>query len=226
MQRKMAARNSAAGEDAQFPLTVEGFRDFTEAVPGSALKFHMIAVLGGTLEVGSPELGSCRLQDAGPTHGVDVKPFWMSQAVVSTRDLELFSLQDAPQKQRVTGGLTRRTAVAYTNWLSQVTGKKYRLPTEFELEYACIAGGTMPAWERQVNRAENQDPLMAVLNSWGFFDLPGDRKEWSLDGAEEFEGILSRDTATGVSFRVVRELEENEKTSARYKPWPEESVAQ
>lgn len=84
----------------------------------------------------------------------------------------------------------------------------------------------MPAWERQVNRAENQDPRMAVLNSWGFFDLPGDRKEWSLDGAEEFEGILSRDTATGVSFRVVRELEENEKTSARYKPWPEESVAQ
>jgi len=212
MEKKMAPVATAAVEDSRFPLSASGFRDYTEAVPGMAVKFHMIAVPGGTLAAGSPELGACRLQDAGPAHSVSVKPFWMAQATVSRGDLELFSAQRKLKEKP--GAATAEIAEAYTQWLSQATGKKYRLPTESELEYACVAGGTMQAWDRTDSRADFRDPRLAVVNAWDFFDLPGDAPEFRIDAPEEF---------AGTRFRVVRELEEKPATRASVDPssvWP------
>jgi hypothetical protein len=216
IETKMAPEETAAVEDAQFPLAATGFRDYTEAVPGSGLKFHMIAVPGGTLAAGSPELGACRLRDTGPAHAVSVSAFWMAQATVSNHDLELFSVQHGLKEKA--GGMTPQIADAYTQWLSQATGKKYRLPTEAELEYACVAGGTMPAWERMASRADSRVPGMAVVNAWEFFDLPVSGPEFWLDGPEEDDGVGPDFLRSGASFRVVREVEESPATSARNDP--------
>ena len=74
---------------------------------------------------------ACRLRDAGPVHAVSVSAFWMAQATVSSHDLELFSVQQGLKLRP--GDVTLRIADAYTHWLSQATGKKYRLPTEAEV---------------------------------------------------------------------------------------------
>lgn len=208
MEKKMEPRAMAAVEDSRFPLAASGFRNYTEAVPGTAVKFHMIAVPGGTLAAGSPELGACRFRGAGPVHSVGVREFWMAQATVSGHDLELFSAQHKLKP----GAPMAQIADVYTQWLSQTTGKKYRLPTESELEYACVAGGTMQGWDRLDSRADFRDPSLAVVNAWDFFDLPGNTAEIRADtSTDEF-------VSAGTSFRVVREVEEKPATRASIEP--------
>jgi formylglycine-generating enzyme required for sulfatase activity len=140
----------------------------------------------------------------------------MAQATVSSHDFELFSVQRKLKEKP--GAVTPQLADAYTRWLSQATGKKYRLPTEAELEYACVASGTMPAWERFDSRADSRVSGMAVLNDWGFFDLSGSTHEFLHDGAQDPDGAAPQLIHTGTSFRVVREVDEKPATRASLQP--------
>jgi formylglycine-generating enzyme len=220
LQQKKMLSQVAMAESPEFPLNPSGFQNYTEVVPGSTVKFHMIAVPAGELEMGSPELGACRQRDSGPPRAVHVNPFRMAQATVTKSELEVFYAQrkvqakqpGAPQSSAAPTALTQQVAKAYTEWLSHETGKQYRLPTEAELEYACIAGGTMPAWKVTDSRADSHlaDPLS--LNPWGFLDLPGSSTEFSLDYPQNPEAARWYSDRSGVSFRVVREAEESKPT--------------
>lgn len=90
--------------------------------------------------------------------------------------------------------VTYRDATEYCLWLSKRDGKRYRLPTEAEWEYACRAGDTTifpyPEDERDEHCWSSYNcgawltprPVgTRRANAWGLHDMMGNVREWCLD---------------------------------------------
>jgi len=107
--------------------------------------------------------------------------------------------------------MTHYAAAEYCEWLSEVTGKKYRLPTEAEWEYCARSGTTTPYFfegspakltgksiinrlfgmdDNIINRyvffyrnsgGEVQNPYTNEANPWGLYNMLGNVKEFCLD---------------------------------------------
>jgi len=106
--------------------------------------------------------------------------------------------------------------------LNHKTGKKYRLPSEAEWEYAARAGSTTEwgfgddesrlgnyAWYRQNSGSKTQAVGQKLPNAFGLFDMHGNVWEWTEDcWHETFAGAPTDGSswATGCSgnYRVLR----------------------
>ena len=91
-------------------------------------------------------------------------------------------------------GMTIYAAQTYCKWLTAITGRYYRLPTEAEWEYACRAGTTTAysfgndkgdlddyaCWFDNsfgdVEKVKSKKP-----NAWGLYDMHGNVAEWVLE---------------------------------------------
>jgi formylglycine-generating enzyme required for sulfatase activity/energy-coupling factor transporter ATP-binding protein EcfA2 len=95
-------------------------------------------------------------------------------------------------------GVSWYEAVAYTNWLSEVTGKSYRLPTEAEWEKAARGtdGRIYPwgnefdknlcnSWELKLRRTNPVGIFHKGESPYGCFDMAGNVWEWCADWYDE-----------------------------------------
>ncbi len=119
-------------------------------------------------------------------------------------------------------------AKKFVEWRSQKTGRKVRLPTEAEWEYACRAGTTTPfntgptISTEQANYDGNYTYGSGVKgefrkrttkvgafksNAWGLYDMHGNAWQWCEDlYTEHYENLQPTDplNATEGASRVLR----------------------
>jgi formylglycine-generating enzyme required for sulfatase activity len=201
------------------------FESYVESIPGTKVSFEMAALAGGSLLLGSPSGEAGRRDDEGPQARVSLGAFWIGRHEVSWNEFDLFAFgrrgeRDAsppPGADAVTRptppyadesfgygkgrqpalGMTHHAAMEYCRWLSERTGRNYRLPTEAEWEYACRSGSTSAysfgddasrladhAYDR-TNADDRPRPAgQKKPNAWGLFDMHGNLAEWTLDRYE------------------------------------------
>ena len=109
--------------------------------------------------------------------------------------------------------------LTFCKWLSAVTGRFYRLPTEAEWEYICRAGsesayhfGDQEALLKEYAvYFENSEGGYAQVgskrpNGWGIFDMHGNVSEWTLDQYEEDYYSKFVDTLAVNPWNIPRSL--------------------
>jgi sulfatase modifying factor 1 len=187
------------------PFTAGGahLEDYTETIPGTTVTFEMKAIPGN------------------PRDGI--APFWIARTEVTWDAFLLWVYADShvnagtPDADGITHptkpygdvyrgygrrkqpalGMSHQAAVEFCTWLSKQTGRRYRLPTEAEWEYACRAGTATPffwgnapgdakqfAWHGGTSDGKPRPVGTTQPNPWGLYDMAGNVAEWCAAPAD------------------------------------------
>ena len=161
--------------------------------------------------------------DEAPRREVKVDAFRMSATEITNAQYEAFDPTHKRGEQGFSTGddeavimVSWDDAMAYCRWLSEQTGKHYRLPTEEEWEYACRAGTTAAyntgdtfpesQWKVQKNTRDKEHVSLQVAqfepNAWGLYDMHGNVEEWCADyyGDTEFRVVRGGSHNTPVRY--------------------------
>jgi formylglycine-generating enzyme required for sulfatase activity len=184
-----AKRQEAAAAVLKRPVAVEGPR-------GLSLRL----IPAGVFRMGFADKDPARPKDAPPSREVKIeRPFYLSAREVTRGQFAAVMGRPAPpaeEADEAASGVPWKDAAEFCRRLSgddaeRRAGRRYRLPTEAEWEYACRADGTAgfhgdPAavgWCR-ANQAGRTRPWPAgrkPANAWGLHDMHGNAAEWVAD---------------------------------------------
>ena len=163
----------------------------------------MIQVPGGKFRMGGAT--SIVSADEVPRHEVSVSPFMVSVYEITFEEYYRFA-QATGRRKPPSNGWDVKThpvvdvswddAIAYTQWLSKETGKRYRLLSEAEWEYAARAGTTASFWwglkagannahcfDCQSDYSTSKPAKVGTYkaNPFGLYDTAGNVFEWVHD---------------------------------------------
>jgi formylglycine-generating enzyme required for sulfatase activity len=195
---------------------------YAQEIPKTTVAIEMLPIPGGEFKNAKGE-------------SVEIKPLYMSKCEITWDAYDIFAFQmDMSDKDKAAGvdaksrpsrpygdqthgfgrqgrpaiHITRYAAEQFCVWLNKKTGKKYRLPTDAEWEYACRAGSsTMPteaglnevAWYWDNSDDKTQPVGKKAPNEWGLHDMLGNVMEFVTIPGEDPTG-KNKPTAMGGSY--------------------------
>jgi formylglycine-generating enzyme required for sulfatase activity len=157
---------------------------------------EMVKIPAGSFQMGSND-GS---DDEKPLHSVTLKSFAIGRYEVTFDEYDQFAKATGKPKpddngwgrgERPVINVSWENAVAYVQWLSNITGKHFRLPTEAEWEYAARAKTTSDyywdgqaddfAWFIGNSAGKTHQVGQKNPNTFGVYDTAGNVWEWVQD---------------------------------------------
>ncbi len=177
--------------------------DFKECANGCPV---MIVIPAGKFTMGSPENEADRLTSEGPQHEVTfAQPFAVSKFEVTFAEWDACSASGGCPRAADGWGrgempvinVSWGDAKRFVGWLSQATGREYRLLTEAEWEYAARAGAnTRYSW--------GDDPHVGNANCNGCGSHGISSKRHPLDRSSQTRSGFTTCTATsGSGLRIT-----------------------
>jgi len=170
--------------------------------PPESTPDNYMFVKGGTFEMGDPFNDGT--PNERPIHKVTLSDFYMSKYEVTFEAYDSYCNSVHKKKPDDKGWgrgkrpviyVTLSDAKEYCKWLSQKSGKRYRLPTEAEWEYAARVSGRNLRWSGTNNPASVEQFAWIKSNSGekthpvgekkpnglGLYDMTGNVDEWVTD---------------------------------------------
>lgn len=216
----MCCLPSCGGDDNDGP---DPDKFVNEVVEANGVEIEMIAVKGGTFTMGATsEQGSDARSWEKPSHKVTLSDYYIGKTEVTQAQWKAvmgtnpsyFSGDDLPVEK-----VSYNDCLTFINKLNNLTGKKFRLPTEAEWEYAARGGKKSKgykysgsnnidavAWYK--NNSDNKTHIVGSkqANELGIYDMSGNVWEWCQDWYGVYsEGFQTNPTGpTSGDGRVVR----------------------
>jgi formylglycine-generating enzyme required for sulfatase activity len=182
---------------------------------GDGVELEMVSIPGGKFTMGSSQEELESGEDERPRHLVTVKPFFIGKYPITQAQWRAIASlpkikHDLPLNPSCFKGDNRPVervcwydAEEFYDRLSKVTGRKYRLPSEAEWEYACRAQTTTPfhfgatittnlanfcQQDQSMNKVERKqttDVGSFPANAFGLYEMHGNVWEWCADNWHE-----------------------------------------
>jgi formylglycine-generating enzyme required for sulfatase activity len=156
--------------------------NFTESLNGTDL--DMVYVQGGAFKMGCSESdNNCETTEL-PAHNVTLSDYYVSKYEVTNAQWEAVMNDGTSKDNKPKTTITWYDAVTFTCKLSELTGKKYRLATEAEFEFAARGGVKSKGY--LYSGSNNADDV-----AWNSSNVPeqcfgyGDSKTCYPGGAQE-----------------------------------------
>ena len=210
------------GSTAALPnVTLSFFENKTFTVKG--VTFTMVAVEGGTFKMGATsEQGSDADSSEEPVHQVTLSSYYIGQTEVTQalwkavmgKNPSWYKGDDKPVEN-----VSWDDCQKFFKKLNKLTGKRFRLPTEAEWEYACRGGKKSRgykysgsntigdvAWYKDNSSSETHPVGTKSPNELGIYDMSGNVLEWCQDWYGSYSSAAQTNPtgASSGSGRVFR----------------------